>query len=651
MKRFLSTVLLAGIATLSFGQEIQGDYNGRNLSTIPDYVYKGSSLSGWHTLGNADWKASNGIITAKANGSASYLISDRGFQDVQLRSLFKADATTEVGFLFRLQKTSDGMKSYLVSIKGADIALYKVELNAQGKETKRDRLPNAGGIIRQAPAPNPNAPAPERGSGGAPRGAAGSATLVLPYTRPVTAAVPGQWNQFDAVIDLNMLRAYTNDSGENTVGLDSDTGFGSVALMVNGTGEVQFNELSYVDAGIKKMPKEQTGAGFKLQQIQDMYYSWAAGSGDFNHDGIKDIVAGPYVYYGPTYTTYREIQFASSVSPSKNFTEFNCQYGYDFNGDGWDDVLSGPSNGALFVNPKGESRRWDRYQVVRGIQSEVTVFKDVDGDGKPELIYGAGGQVCYAKPDPTDITKPWIQRPISERGTANAHGIGAGDINGDGLVDILNVNGWYEHPKNDDGKMLWTYHPEAFGRMAHRSNNYGGAAMGVYDVNGDKLNDVVTTLNAHGFGLAWFEQKRDKAGKISFTRHMIMDDYSTADKNAGGVTFSQAHGAAFADMDGDGIPDFITGKRYWSHLDTQLDPDGYGPPVVYVYKTVRDPKASGGAKFVPQLVHNRSGVGSDVLADDLNKDGAVDIVTATDRGVFIYWNTPKGKTPTATKKK
>jgi len=51
------------------------------------------------------------------------------------------------------------------------------------------------------------------------------------------------------------------------------------------------------------------------------------------------------------------------------------------------------------------------------------------------------------------------------------------------------------------------------------------------------------------------------------------------------------------------------------------------------------------------LIHNRSGVGSDVLADDLNKDGAVDIVTATDRGVFIYWNTPKGKTTTATKKK
>jgi hypothetical protein len=67
--------------------------------------------------------------------------------------------------------------------------------------------------------------------------------------------------------------------------------------------------------------------------------------------------------------------------------------------------------------------------------------------------------------------------------------------------------------------------------------------MAVYDVNGDGLNDVVTVLQVHGYGLAWFEQKRDAAGQISFVQHMIMDDFST--KNAGGVTFSEAHGTTF----------------------------------------------------------------------------------------------------------
>jgi FG-GAP-like repeat len=167
----------------------------------------------------------------------------------------------------------------------------------------------------------------------------------------------------------------------------------------------------------------------------------------------------------------------------------------------------------------------------------------------------------------------------------------------------------------------------------------GGSVMAVYDVNGDGPNDVVTVLNPHGWGMAWFEQKRDAQGKISFVKHMIMDDFAT--KNAGNVAFSEPHGTTFADVDGDGVPDFIVGKRYWSHLDTYLDPDPYGQPVLYVYKTVRNPKAPGGAEFVPELIDSHTGVGSDVLAVDLNKDGAMDIVTATRFGTFIYWGKPR----------
>jgi hypothetical protein len=59
---------------------------------------------------------------------------------------------------------------------------------------------------------------------------------------------------------------------------------------------------------------------------------------------------------------------------------------------------------------------------------------------------------------------------------------------------------------------------------------------------------------------------------------------------------------------------------------------------------VRNPKAPGGAEFVPELIHNRSGAGSELVAVDLNKDGAVDIVTATDRGTFIFWGKPSAMT-------
>lgn len=80
--------------------------------------------------------------------------------------------------------------------------------------------------------------------------------------------------------------------------------------------------------------------------------------------------------------------------------------------------------------------------------------------------------------------------------------------------------------------------------------------------------------------------------------------------------FTEPHATAFADMDGDGIPDLITGKRAMSHLFGYTDPDPFGPPVLYVYRTVRNPKAPGGAEFVPELTHKRSGVGSNFEVAD-----------------------------------
>jgi hypothetical protein len=175
-----------------------------------------------------------------------------------------------------------------------------------------------------------------------------------------------------------------------------------------------------------------------------------------------------------------------------------------------------------------------------------------------------------------------------------------------------------------------------------------GEVMGVFDVNGDGLNDVVTALSAHGWGIAWFEQKRDKEGNISFVQHNIMGDFST--KNTGNVTFSEPHGVTFADLDGDGVPDMIVGKRSYSHLESYTDPDPYGAAVLYWYRTVRNPKAEGGAEFIPELIHNRSGVGSHLAAVDLNGDSAPEILTSTNRGTFIFWNQMLPKRPAARKR-
>jgi hypothetical protein len=623
---------------------------------VPDSTFRGSSLAGWHSLGQAQWRAENGEIVGNGGQGGGWLILDKSFQDTGFFASFRCTGGCKAGVLLRAEKTPQGMKGVYMSLTEGDVAAYRVTLDAQGQELSRERLRPGGGQVRAAPPVIEGAAGRGSGRGGAGRGAGGRGNLppgvTLPIVQPQGGYRPGEWNQIEILLDANIIRPFLNDGGSGNMGGVAEEEFGRygpIALYAGGPGEVRFKDVAYKDLSAKVLPQEQVSSRFRMQRIDDFYYSWGAAAADINHDGILDVAAGPYYYLGPDYTVRREIYLARTVNPSTEYPNDSMQtFAYDFTGDGWPDVLDMGAIGQplhLYVNPRGENRRWDKYDVVPQVNKEVSLLKDVDGDGKPEFVYGGGGYLRYAKPDPANPTGPWMVHTISGQGPWGAgHGLGVGDINGDRRMDIVDTYGWWEQPLEQptagSKQELWTYHPEAFGRWTGHASP-GGAEMAVYDVNGDGLNDVVTVLQAHGFGLAWFEQKRDGAGKISFVQHMISDDFWT--RNAGGVTISEMHGSAFADVDGDGIPDFIVGKRYWSHLDDYTDPDAYGPPVLYWYRTVRNPKAPGGAEFAPDLIHNRSGAGNAVLAVDLNGDGAVDIVTSADRGTFIFWGKPSGR--------
>ena len=643
-----SRLLIAGIAlasmTLAFA-------SGPGFH--PDITVSGKNLDGWHTLGNAQWHAENGEIVGTPGASGGgWLVFDKSYQDINFYMQYRCSDGCATGLLMRAEKTPDGgMKGVFVALGESANDMengntYDVILDPQGKIVSATPAPRGGGFDRiitpWPPKPKPApAPRPARPAGAAGGGRGGVA--VTPFTRPDTRYRPNDWNSFEMHFDANTVRSGLNSSGHTrTISLAAE-GYGPIALYIGGTGKVEFKDIAIGDLGLQVRQPEVTSADFRKQTLNDFYYGWGEDAADFNHDGKLDIVSGPFIYYGPDFTKFREVFRGEATDPTNDFAmDAHEEFARDFTGDGWPDVITIKFGGApcvyLYVNPKGENRTWDRYPVIQNVSGELSMVADIEGPGKPALVYDGDGRERYAMPDPANPTGPWIIHDVSEQGLGGGHGVGAGDINGDGRLDILDGNGWWEQPPpGGDPAALWKYHPVPF-------TPGGGAIMEVYDVNGDGLNDVVTSLDAHGWGLAWFEQKRDAQGNISFVKHMVMDDFST--KNAGDVTFSELHGSGVGDVNGDGIPDFITGKRWYSHLDSGLDPDTLGPPVLYWYETVRDPKAEGGARLVPHLINNRSGVGNFVLATDLKKRPGVtetDIVTSTRFGAFIFWGKPHPK--------
>ena len=395
---------------------------------------------------------------------------------------------------------------------------------------------------------------------------------------------------------------------------------------------------------------------FKKLQLNDQFWGEGAAVGDFNRDGKMDVVSGPYWYAGPEFKERAEVYPAKQTFKLKNadgsetsisgfegalgknnaYSDNFFTFTHDLNGDGWTDVLVYGFPGAQatwYENPRGVKQHWAAHVVFNTVDNESPQWLDMTGDGKPEIVSGATlpiegggtkGFVGFATVDWSAPTKPWAFHKVSAPGDWQrfTHGLGAGDVNGDGRTDLFVANGWWEHPESIAGDPEWKFHPAAFGG--------GGAQMYAYDVNGDGLNDVITSLQAHGYGLAWFEQYRE-GGEIKFRQHLIMG--SEPKENRYGLKFSQLHAIDLIDMDGDGLKDLVTGKRFWAHgPGGDAEPDA--PAVVYWFKLVRHADKS--TDWIPQFVDDDSGVGTQVMAMDINGDKLPDIIVGNKKGTFVH---------------
>lgn len=186
-----------------------------SLSFIPDHTFKGSSIKGWHVLGDADWQAKDGelIGKAKANTDGGWLVLDNGYQDIGVHSLFKTTGNSETAILIRMGKIAEGYRGVLLSLKKDDVTHYSITLDAQGKELKREKLRPAGGInYRMAPPPDTSRRGGP-GNFGGPR-TAPATPPDLPVRPPNTDFRENGWNQIETFLETNVIRTFLNDGGK-----------------------------------------------------------------------------------------------------------------------------------------------------------------------------------------------------------------------------------------------------------------------------------------------------------------------------------------------------------------------------------------------------------------------------------------------------
>ncbi len=373
-----------------------------------------------------------------------------------------------------------------------------------------------------------------------------------------------------------------------------------------------------------------SGAEYKKLHLTDKFHCEGAYFADFDRDGKMDVVSGPYWYAGPDFQQRHEVREPQEFDP-KGYSDNFLTYTDDFNGDGWTDILYVPWPGkdaSWYENPAGKDGHWTAHSALKNVGNESPMWGDVNGDGRPDLVYNIDGFLGFGTWDPAKPKEPWVFHPVSTKGGYQryTHGVGMGDINGDGRVDVLESACWWEQPADPQPNQSWTRHNYKFADAA--------AQMLVYDVDGDGLNDVITAWHCHHYGLVWHQQVRDDAGKISFQQHVILSPEPAPDDS---TRISQLHALDLVDMNGDGLKDILTGKRFWAH-GPKGDVEPNAPAVVTWFQLQRD--ADKGAQFTAHQIDDDSGVGTQVAATDLNDDKTPDVIVGNKKGTFVFLSQP-----------
>ena len=398
---------------------------------------------------------------------------------------------------------------------------------------------------------------------------------------------------------------------------------GRIGLQVHGGESLKNQVVEFRNIKIKDLKPqykaEPSTVKFKVHQLGE---DWSEGTSiaDFNNDGKLDISCGSYWYEAPNWERHQlrvcEVQ-----------GEYQSDYGewaMDVNRDGWMDIVTGGWFTPIMSwyenpGPPQGDRMWKDHVIATNLDgTEGILMRDIDGDGRNDILVNRYNDTVppeYFAYVGMDKSESGFERRvfgIEGRG----HGMGYGDVNGDGRGDVMTPSGWYEcplHPATQEWKWHGNYH-------AHHTS----IPFSVEDFNLDGLPDILYG-NAHEFGLRWLEQTRDSAGRQAWIEHVI------------DITYSQVHCPFLVDLDGDGTRDVVAGKRYRGH--NGADEGAMEPLCIFWYKVVKGPDP----QFIKQTISYDENIsmGMNTQAIDVDFDGDLDIVAPGKTGLYYFENLTK----------
>lgn len=398
--------------------------------------------------------------------------------------------------------------------------------------------------------------------------------------------------------------------------------------------------LSLLPAADEKKSND-TGIAWKKTVLDRRFLSEGVAVADVNKDGKMDILTGEVWYQAPDWLPHRLRPGKEDYRDGdKNVysNSFAC-WTDDLNGDGYPDLIVIGFPGApchWYENPKGKDGHWKPHEIWHSACNETPAYVDLLGNGKRVLLMGwqpkgkdNEGQMAYFTPN-DDPTKTWKMNPISEPSTKGhvipgtfrfAHGLGAGDVNGDGKLDVLCTGGWWEQPAMLDDKP-WKFHPIRFldNDKADFPSGQDCADMFVYDIDGDRRGDILSS-SAHRYGI-WADLQRGDRTEPAFHRQTLFPRLA-----------SQTHALHCVDINGDGLKDLVTGKRWWAH-GPHGDADPNMSAKLYWFEAKKS--SDGLIRFVPHEIDDNSGMGTQFTVADVNGDKLLDVVTANKKGVFLF---------------